>query len=61
MFSLYVEWKADNEGEPLTNLVYKDENLGSWTSTQRTLFNKGKLSTDRIKRLDDAGFVWNAR
>ena len=59
MFSLYVEWKADNEGEPLTNLVYKDENLGSWTSNQRTLFNKGKLSSEHIKRLEEIGIIWD--
>ena len=31
--------------------------LGSWVSTQRRL--KEKLSDDRIKRLDDLGFIWD--
>ena len=33
-------------------------NLGMWQSTQRNSCNKGKLSTDRIKRLEEIGFKW---
>ena len=32
--------------------------LGSWVSTQRRL--KHTLSQDKIKRLDDLGFIWKA-
>ncbi|WP_257616910.1 helicase associated domain-containing protein, partial [Chlamydia suis] len=33
--------------------------LGSWVSTQRYAFKKGKLSEDRIERLEEIGFVWD--
>ena len=33
--------------------------LGAWVNTQRT--KKGKLSPERVKRLDDLGFVWKVR
>jgi DNA-binding CsgD family transcriptional regulator len=33
--------------------------LKSWVSWQRVLRRKGKLSEDRVRRLDKLGFVWN--
>jgi superfamily II DNA or RNA helicase len=33
--------------------------LGSWASVQRTRWRTGKLSPDRVKRLESLGFVWN--
>jgi hypothetical protein len=33
-------------------------NLGSWVANQRHRKKTGKLSVDRIKRLDEAGFKW---
>ena len=38
-----------------------DIKLGSWVGTQRTRYSEGKLSNDRIKRLEDVGFVWDGR
>ncbi|WP_180375819.1 helicase associated domain-containing protein, partial [Chlamydia suis] len=35
--------------------------LASWVSTQRADFKKGKLAEDRVARLEELGFVWNAR
>ena len=32
--------------------------LGSWQSTQRQNFKNGKLEQDRIKKLEEIGFVW---
>jgi hypothetical protein len=32
--------------------------LSSWQNTQRTNYKKGKLSPDRIKRLEEIGFTW---
>ena len=32
--------------------------LGSWVNRQRTAFNKGKLSKERVQKLDDLGFDW---
>lgn len=30
-----------------------------WIRAQRVRYGKGKLSADRIKRLEDIGFIWN--
>ncbi len=35
-----------------------DPKLGNWVSTQRYFFRKGRLSADRIKALNEVGFVW---
>ena len=37
----------------------EDKQLGSWVNRQRQLKEKGKLSVDKIKRLDEIGFVWD--
>jgi hypothetical protein len=33
--------------------------LGAWQNAQRRNYKKGKLSPDRIERLEDIGFKWN--
>ncbi len=35
-----------------------DPKLGSWVSTQRYSFRKGRLSPERVRALNAAGFVW---
>jgi hypothetical protein len=37
----------------------ENKQLGTWVSRQRGDYQKGILSKDRIKRLEDIGFVWN--
>uniref|UniRef100_UPI00214BFF36 helicase associated domain-containing protein n=1 Tax=Chlamydia suis TaxID=83559 RepID=UPI00214BFF36 len=37
----------------------QNPDLGSWVSTQRVDFKKGKLSEDKIERLEELGFVWD--
>ncbi|SEQ19960.1 Superfamily II DNA or RNA helicase [Lachnospiraceae bacterium NE2001] len=40
---------------------YNDDslNLSKWLHTQRNRYKTGKLSDDRIKRMEDIGFVWS--
>ncbi|GMH85539.1 hypothetical protein TrST_g10508 [Triparma strigata] len=33
--------------------------LGRWVGTQREAYKKGNLSAEKIKRLEDVGFVWD--
>ena len=33
--------------------------LGKWCSRQRQFFKKGRLSAERIARLEELGFVWD--
>lgn len=35
--------------------------LGEWVHRQRNLRGRGKLSEDRVRRLEEMGFVWNVR
>jgi len=35
--------------------------LGNWVSQQIRFYNKGQLTPERLKRLDDLGFVWDAQ
>ncbi|MBQ9182123.1 MAG: helicase associated domain-containing protein [Bacilli bacterium] len=35
-------------------------NLGRWLSTQRNLYEKGKLSQYRIDKLNDIGMIWKS-
>uniref|UniRef100_UPI003AB50981 Helicase associated domain protein n=1 Tax=Parabacteroides goldsteinii TaxID=328812 RepID=UPI003AB50981 len=41
-------WPKSNDGK-----------LGSWCSTQRKFRKQGVLASDRIRMMDEAGFVWN--
>ncbi len=36
----------------------EDPTLGNWTSFQRSLYRKGKLEKDRIRKLEAIGFSW---
>ncbi|MBR5507190.1 MAG: helicase associated domain-containing protein, partial [Clostridia bacterium] len=43
---------------------YKTENgynLGSWLSSNRKAYHSGKLSDERIRKLEDLGFSWDKR
>lgn len=36
-----------------------NRSLGAWVSIQRSQYKKGKLSSERIKKLENIGFVWD--
>ena len=44
-----------------TNVPQSQGSLGNWVITQRTQYKKGKLSKERVQKLDDLGFVWKSR
>lgn len=35
--------------------------LGRWVGIQRKLYKEGSLLLERQKRLEEIGFVWNAK
>ena len=54
-------YKRDN-GHCNVPQRYKDNPpLGIWCNTQRALFKAGKLSTERIGKLNELGFEWALR
>ena len=48
-------------GNCLVARSYENKQLASWVNNQRHLGKKGKLEADKIKRLDELGFVWDPR
>lgn len=51
----------EENGHLLPNRKYKTQNgesLGRWVLNQREKYNKGKLSPEQIKELEDIGMVW---
>ena len=51
----------ETSGHPNALAIYKTPEgfpLGNWQSDQRGNYKKGKLSTERIKQLEDIGFKW---
>lgn len=59
-YKLCVEYKNEfGHVCPAHTEKYKDQAFGDWCSAQRIAFNKGHLSEDKIKRLEDVGFIFN--
>ena len=54
---LYKE-RTGNPNAPADYKTPEGFQLGSWQSNQRKHYKKGKLSPDRIKRLEEIGFTW---
>ena len=59
MFAALVAYKQTH-GDCDVPTKWKDNpKLGGWCQTQRTVYKNNKLSTDRVKRLERLGFVWD--
>lgn len=57
-FSNFKEY-VEREGTPYISKVNsKTKELGIWCTTQRSNKASGKLSGDKIRKLDEAGFSW---
>ena len=58
-FQKLVAYKEEY-GDCLVPLSFEDKALATWVGTQRASKKKGTLRADKIKRLDELGFVWDA-
>jgi hypothetical protein len=56
MFAALAKFKAQHNH---CNVPAKIKGLGQWINRQRNLYRDGILREDRVKRLEDIGFVWN--
>jgi len=55
---LYKE-RTGNPNAPMNYKTHESYQLGKWQGTQRNNYKKGKLSPDRIERLEEIGFKWD--
>jgi superfamily II DNA/RNA helicase len=60
-FQKTLRFKEQNSGGPNVpaRFIFEGFKLGSWQDTQRQFYKKKKLSTDRIERLSQIGFIWD--
>ena len=59
MFDALIEYKKDHGDCNVPSTWKENKQLARWTTKQRQKYRDGKLSDDRIKRLEDIGFEWN--
>jgi superfamily II DNA or RNA helicase len=61
MFEALQHYAAEKgAANPPQNYMVSNLKLGSWTSAQKTRYNKGKLQTDRaLKLMSLPGWTWN--
>ncbi|MDB4686088.1 Helicase associated domain protein [Akkermansiaceae bacterium] len=59
-FKLLVSYKREY-GDCLVPNDFKDKQLYNWILNQRQRKKAGKLDLKKVKRLDEIGFVWDAR
>ncbi|MDA7883076.1 helicase associated domain-containing protein, partial [Akkermansiaceae bacterium] len=58
-FRKILAYKKEH-GDCLVPKTWQDKQLVAWVRTQRMSKKSGKLDPNRIKRLDEIGFVWDA-
>ena len=55
------EYYKENKNLDVKNsCIFNDFNLGYWISSQRNLYKSNSLSSDRIKKLESIGMIWDA-
>ena len=59
MFSLLVKFKKTHGHCNVSQTEHR--RLGKWVSRQRQVKKEGKISKDRIRRLEELGFQWQIR
>ena len=60
-FKLLKEYVEKHDTFPATNTSYEGVLVGKWCNLQRTLNNQGKLSKERVKKLNGIDFPWDVR
>jgi len=59
MFEALIEYKKEHGDCNVPARLLKNKQLANWVTVQRKNYKKGQIDEDKIKRLDDIGFVWN--
>ncbi len=61
MFVALVEYKKEHGDCNVPSTWAEDKQLAAWVCSQRTNYRKGNLNDDRVKQLEDIGFLWTQR
>ncbi|KAG7358132.1 helicase domain protein [Nitzschia inconspicua] len=61
MLHKYCEMQALNVDTNNAKMKEKDKEMYIWIHTQRQLYRRGKLSKERICKLESCGFVWKKK
>ena len=61
MLERLVEFKKIHDHCNVPQKDGQNKRLGKWVNTQRTHFKRGKLKPDRVRQLEEVGFVWNTK
>ena len=59
-FQELVAYKREH-GDCLVRSSWENKKLAKWVSHQRNFRKRDKLDADKIKRLDELGFVWSLK
>lgn len=59
MFAALLNYKQAHGDYKVPNKWEESPELGPWCTRQRKVYKNNKLSTERIKRLEDIGFEWD--
>jgi len=59
LFQALVAFKENQGHCGVPNRWSENPELGTWVGTQRQAFRKGKLSEERVARLEALGFEWD--
>jgi len=57
--TLKYKEQTGNPNAPDRYETFDGMKLGKWQGNQKTFYSKGTLAADRIKRLEEIGFVWS--
>ena len=56
-----IQYRAVKGNTLVPSRYEQNLRLGKWVSKQRTRFQQGKLSEDRIELLNEIDFAWEVR
>jgi len=61
MFASLAEYRQEHGHCNVPQKSGGNQKLGKWVNTMRWHFKQGKLSAERVRQLEELGFVWNTR
>jgi hypothetical protein len=60
-FEALVNFKRENNHCNVPQKGGQYRRLGKWVNTQRTHYKRGTIKTERVRLLNELGFIWNTK